>query len=312
MLNTIYIDSTEVLTLDVTNGKLDFEIACSVCQKATKLKNIRPIHIKKRYFCRSCNQTGTKNHRYGKKWTEEEKKKMSESRSGENNPMYGRSALDCMVKKYGLEKANTMWEEKREAASQRMRMQNPFRGEKHTKESRLKMSISQKTHWSNISEEERKELSKRASFSQQKAKRRDPDYYRSIKRKAGAKSNSNPNKYKMNKPETLFASILEKNKIKYTYSVILSKSPAYQYDFLIHGKKILIEVDGDYWHANPSIYTQKSNLTKAQEKVTKKDKYKSKAARKMGFKLLRIWASELNDDNKVKELINEIQAEENK
>ena len=60
------------------------------------------------------------------------------------------------------------------------------------------------------------------------------------------------------------------------------------------GKKILIEVDGDYWHCNPNgkfpqpIYeAQKANLIQ--------DKVKEVWCLNNEFKLLRFWEKDINE-----------------
>ena len=40
--------------------------------------------------------------------------------------------------------------------------------------------------------------------------------------------------------------------ISYQYSYIFEGA---QFDFLLIGKNILIECDGDFWHGNPELYT---------------------------------------------------------
>lgn len=66
------------------------------------------------------------------------------------------------------------------------------------------------------------------------------------------------------------------------------------YDFKISGKKILIEVDGDYWHCNPNgkfpepIYkAQKANLVQ--------DKIKEQWCVDNGYNLLRFWEKDINE-----------------
>lgn len=67
------------------------------------------------------------------------------------------------------------------------------------------------------------------------------------------------------------------------------------YDFKIKGKNILIEVDGDFWHCNPNsnfsepkYETQFSNL--------KQDEIKNKWCENNGFKLLRFWELDINNN----------------
>lgn len=45
--------------------------------------------------------------------------------------------------------------------------------------------------------------------------------------------------------------------IDYDYSCIMgSKEKCFQYDFILHNKRILIEVQGNYWHGNPKFYNE--------------------------------------------------------
>lgn len=75
------------------------------------------------------------------------------------------------------------------------------------------------------------------------------------------------------------------------------------FDFFIIKKRILIEVDGDYWHCNPdSEYkvakysTQKANV--------KNDLRKNEIAKKNKLKLLRFWESDIKGKiNEVKEVL---------
>ena len=67
------------------------------------------------------------------------------------------------------------------------------------------------------------------------------------------------------------------------------------YDFKIKGKNILIEVDGDFWHCNPNtkfnvpVYAaQKSNLIQ--------DEIKNNWCVDNGFKLLRFWETDINNN----------------
>lgn len=62
------------------------------------------------YLCKSCKMkgkmVGNKNPMYGKRYTKEQRKRMSELYSGICNPMYGRNVYDVWIEKYGVEEAN--------------------------------------------------------------------------------------------------------------------------------------------------------------------------------------------------------------
>jgi len=63
----------------------------------------------------------------------------------------------------------------------------------------------------------------------------------------------------------------------------------WSYDFFVK-PNILIEVDGDYWHANPSTFKQLNNT---QIKNLQNDKRKTDYASARGYKLVRFWESDI-------------------
>jgi very-short-patch-repair endonuclease/predicted nucleic acid-binding Zn ribbon protein len=100
-------------------------------------------------------------------------------------------------------------------------------------------------------------------------------------------------KRKMNKLEAFVSNILDKNDIKYTYQFFLSKdSICKSYDFKIKDTNILLEVDGDYWHGGPSLDKHFYKL----DEIKKNDEFKKVFAESNGFKLIRIWESEIYEN----------------
>jgi len=73
-------------------------------------------------LCIRCSRSGENNPNYGKHFSEETRKKMSESKYGENNPMYGKHHTEESRKKMGESKI----------------------GKHHTEESRIKMSCAKR------------------------------------------------------------------------------------------------------------------------------------------------------------------------
>ena len=103
------------------------------------------------------------------------------------------------------------------------------------------------------------------------------------------------------KLEKTFANILDILDIKYQQFFYAKDIKAF-YDFYIPEHNLIIEVDGDFWHCNPTkfpevIYeTQKRNLIK--------DKIKSQWALDNGYKLLRFWENDINNNIKqVKQML---------
>ena len=65
------------------------------------------------------------------------------------------------------------------------------------------------------------------------------------------------------------------------------------FDFYLPKEKFFIECDGDYWHGNPALFpvqnaTQRNNIGRGKQKES--------YARKHGYKLLRLWESEIKGD----------------
>lgn len=150
---------------------------------------------------------------------------------------------------------------------------------------------------------------KQTEYQKQKVRERLKEYY--------AKGNepwtkSNPHtpetiekifkKRKMNKLETFISKILDKNNIQYIYQFFLSKDGICKsYDFKIKDTNILLEINGDYWHGGPSLDKHFYKL----DEVKDNDEFKKSFAESNGFRLVRIWESEIhNDPNIVLKAIN--------
>jgi very-short-patch-repair endonuclease/predicted nucleic acid-binding Zn ribbon protein len=100
-------------------------------------------------------------------------------------------------------------------------------------------------------------------------------------------------KRKMNKLEKFVSYILDKNNIQYIYQFFLSKDGVCKsYDFKIKDTNILLEIDGDYWHGGPSLDKHFYKL----DEVRDNDEFKKIFAESNGFRLIRIWESEIYKD----------------
>jgi G:T-mismatch repair DNA endonuclease (very short patch repair protein) len=117
------------------------------------------------------------------------------------------------------------------------------------------------------------------------------------------------NGYRMNMPESVIANILNEFNIKWKYEEIVKiDKKTYIPDFLINDDTI-VEVFGDFWHANPLIYSENdivySNISAKQ--IWERDLLKKTTLENAGYKVYIIWQDEINTDyEKVKEIINEI------
>ena len=71
-----------------------------------------------------------------------------------------------------------------------------------------------------------------------------------------------------NKLEARISACLTSLGIGHKYSHYVARR---QFDFLITGSKILLEVNGDFWHANPKLYNAEHILKFVQGSLTAKD-----------------------------------------
>lgn len=91
--------------------------------------------------------------------------------------------------------------------------------------------------------------------------------------------------------------------VNYKYSFILEKR---QFDFLINDKNLIIECDGDYWHANPKFYPQPAEWQLERIQI---DLIKDEIARRNGYEIKRFWEDDiLNNFEVVKGIINDLLA----
>jgi|TARA_Y100000310_G_scaffold303898_1_gene342601 very-short-patch-repair endonuclease len=282
--------------------------------------------IKKCKECKECNNEFESYIKANKKFCN--KKCYGKFMNGEGNPFYGKTHTDKTKQTIGKKNSINMMgknnhfygkhhsEKSIEKIKQNMPdmngENNHFYGKTHTPETSKFISEINKELWKD--DEYREKQSKAFSEGQKKSRDKNPEYYSEIKRKAGSVSHHNQHRYKKNNPEKKFEKILNDNKIEYDYSPVMSE---YQYDFKIKNKRILIEIDGDYWHSNPKFYNEdgsngRRKLNNIQINKKKKDKKKEESADKHDFKLIRIWESDLDNDNLIQEVLDEIQTYENK
>ena len=78
----------------------------------------------------------------------------------------------------------------------------------------------------------------------------------------------------------------------------------YLVDFCFPEKRIIIEIDGDYWHANPSLYSC-GDLNKTQQKIVYKDRREATYCKNHDWILIRFWEEDINKD--IFECIKQIQ-----
>lgn len=270
-------------------------IKCSECNIFESKKNFRKDFLIKNFLCSSCRVKGERNHFFGKKHSEESKLKQSiikkEIYVGENNPFFGKIHSDKTKK--NISKTLISYFENND---------NAFLGKEHSNKSKEKMSIKAKEFYNSLSEEEKKERNEKVKIGVNRFQDQNPEYTKEIRRKACFASIFSNSKFKINKIETIVSNKLSELNLDFSYSVILGN---FQYDFGNKENKILIEVQGDYWHANPKKYTV---LNEIQQFKVEKDILKKEFALKHGFKLFYIWEDDIikNNFSIMEEIKNEI------
>ena len=102
--------------------------------------------------------------------------------------------------------------------------------------------------------------------------------------------------------EDIVESYLIVNNIEYKHSVMLGN---YRFNFLLKDNTIL-EVLGDYYHANPSVYTTNNISDRQKFKIEKKNEKESYAV-KNGYKVIYLWEKDImsNDFTKIKNIFEE-------
>lgn len=121
-----------------------------------------------------------------------------------------------------------------------------------------------------------------------KRQAKNPNYEFAKKKRleGNAKTMSN----KLTSPERVFLKMMKEIKVKVESQKIVKDKI---YDFYIPSKNMLIEVDGDYWHGNPEVFKEHSNM---QKKNIKNDIYKDTIAKGLGYKIERVWEKDLNEN----------------
>ena len=81
-------------------------------------------------------------------------------------------------------------------------------------------------------------------------------------------------------------------------------------DFLIPSKNLVVEANGDFWHANPSIYGKDKPLHKIHPRVIEKDKRKLRQLNDKGYSVYVVWENDLkeNANQTLNELLDFIKA----
>lgn len=97
--------------------------------------------------------------------------------------------------------------------------------------------------------------------------------------------------YGTSKLEEKFAqNFLDKLKVKYVYQYKAESIGRY-FDFYLPDCRVLLEIDGDYWHSYGVLY---ENMTPTQKRNRRVDEQKTHWALINGIPLYRIWEHDIN------------------
>lgn len=312
----IYINGIELIKKTKIGRKIEYHMAdnsviytteiktvhykCSECCKFFKIKKLHHYNYKKPTKCKHCKSNGENNHWLGRKHSESSKKKMSKSKVGKyighKNPFFGKH--HSKETKYKLSRAS----------SRLTGDKNGFYGRHHSDNTKSIISKRIKNYFNNLSDDERKIHAEKISHGQKKNIQSNPEAYSEIKRKACLIGLNKHERYKKNSIESIVEDELKNRNLEFEYSVILDNK---QFDFGCKKYRILLEVNGDYWHGNPDIYSI-DELNNIQKRKISSDKIKLEFANSHNMKLFVIWENDIKNKNftvldKIVEYIHEIQ-----
>ena len=279
------------------------QVVCPDCGQIRSTRNIRDILRKNNASCFKCSQKTKKTPLLGGHLSEETKEKIRQKalkRFAENgHPSLGRKQSEETKQK--ISKANS---------GKYLGCKSCRYGKKHSDESRKKMSESQKgkhigknNHF--YGKTHTAEAKEKIKESNRKFRENNPEAWENQKRKCAKKAleRVNDHKFGISSIEIKTREYLTGCGIQHKYNFILDNK--YQYDFLIEGR-IVLEVHGDYWHANPNKYGPgKRAINETQKHHSGKDALKKDYAESKGYIYYFIWETDIRkkDWSKLEEII---------
>lgn len=119
------------------------------------------------------------------------------------------------------------------------------------------------------------------------------------------KSKNHYSGYTVSKLETRIQECLNEMVISYDsqYYLKISNKKRYFFDFLIKDTNLILEINGDYWHCNPELYSPNDVVNYSfgkfvAKEIWEKDANKRRAAEAKGFVVLYIWENDIKKSNK--------------
>ena len=284
-------------------GTEKIQTKCHECGKLSSYTHFYHNKDAHEYICPTCrglNHNGFKDKHHTDEYKKISSERMKGKYSGSKNPMYGKNIKDYMTS----EEYNN-WKNK--ISKSMLGSKNPMYG-KNIKDY---MTSEEYNNWKkkhmdkilNLTADERKKIGDRFKEADKKWRKNDPEGYIKSKKKAAHISRLKQGNYKKSKIEQKVEEWLKNNNIDYDYSCIIGFGEnCFQYDFIIHNKRVLIEVQGDYWHGNPLLFNEdglngKRKLNETQLLKRKIDNKKREFAESKNFKIIYIWESDINKNN---------------
>ena len=110
--------------------------------------------------------------------------------------------------------------------------------------------------------------------------------------------------------ECFVKNFLISSNVPFVFNTQLTKEFKYRPDFCITSKKVIIEVQGDYWHSNPLFYDDE-DCTLKQIASREKDAIKKEYYESLGYTVVYVWESEIKTDPKnVLQVLNNLLCQE--
>jgi very-short-patch-repair endonuclease len=286
-------DGTVIPEIRRPNAAMEME--CAECKDRRRVSSITTAHRTRVYTCFTCHSKGKRNPFYGRHHTEQMKEQLRRDRKGKVLRPDNRANYDIWVTKYGkveADRRNAQYRQKMSAAHSGEN--NPMFGKKLTPD-QIKRSKEGIAKWrASLTEEQKQEISQRAKEEFRRIREKNPKRFSELRAKAGrASMAAQYARMKMNRIEEIVAREMKRRGLDgFEFSVYMGR---HQFDFGHKGKRVLLEVQGDYWHCNPAVYKQPKN--DVQRAKLEKDRAKREFAVTHAFALYYIWEKDINAGN---------------